>query len=288
MTGPARATDADGETVSLDGRVVVVTGASSGIGEAAARSLARAGAEVAVVGRSPERTEAVAKGCGATPFVCDFSRLEEVRQLAASLAARYTAIDVLANNAGLFSRRRVTTTDGFELTEQVNHLAPFLLTNLLDDRLGPGSRVVTTSSRVHLYGRLGPDGAAPAGPYGGWRAYSRSKLENVLFSNELARRLAARGATSVAFHPGSVRTGFGRRGGAVSLVYGTPIGRLVLVSPRSGADTLVWLASAPVGSGWEPGGYYFRRRPARARESARDPALAARLWERSARDVGLS
>lgn len=266
---------------------MVVTGASSGIGAAAARALAATGAAVAVVGRSRARTAEVARDCGATPFVCDFSRLAEVRVLANELRERYGRVDVLANNAGTYGRGDERTEDGHELVEQVNHLAPFLLTNLLLDAFGVGARVLTTSSRLHLAGARRPEGGAVGGRHVAWRRYATTKLENLWFSSELARRLAPRGVAAAAFHPGSVRTRFGQRGGPVALLYRTPLGALVLEPPEVGADTLVWLATAPVGDGWESGGYYARRRPAHASRLAVDPRLARLSWERSEALVGL-
>ncbi len=275
-----------GGVAALDGRVVVVTGASAGIGAAAAQALAAAGARVAVVGRTPAKTEAVAARCGGTPFVCDFARLDSVRDLAAELVADYGRVDVLANNAGLYARRRELTVDGHELTFQVNHLAPFLLTNLLADHLADDARVITTSSRAHLAGRVDRADLESSGRYVAFCTYATTKLENLLFSSELARRLDARGVSAAAFHPGSVRSDFARRGGAVALVHRTPLGRVVLHSPESGADTLCWLATAPRDSSWRSGGYYARRRPARALEVVGDRGLAGWLWSRSAELVG--
>lgn len=283
------------EVPDLSGRVVVITGGSSGIGAAAAAALARLGAAVAIVGRSPVKTQAVAAATGAAPFTCDFAQLDRVRRLAGELAAAYARIDVLANNAGLLSRRRVLTADGHELTLQVNHLAPFLLTHLLAERLGEGSKVLVTSSRMQLVGRIDRRDLAPRGDgtertprYRPLRVYGTTKLENVLFASELARRWGGRGVAAASFNPGTVRTDFGRRGGlAVALAYRSPI-RHLLLSPAEGADTLVWLASTPAGEAWRPGGCYERRRPARSHPRARDQGLAAWLFDRSAELVGLA
>jgi len=271
------------------GRVVVVTGASAGIGAAAATMLSRGGAHVAVVGRSAEKTRGVARRCDGTPFVCDFARLAEVRRVADELSASFTRIDVLANNAGLYVRRREITADGHELTFQVNHLAPFLLTNLLAERLRGHGTVVTTSSRAQLLGGIDREDLGAPRRYHALRAYATTKLENVLFTKELARRWSGHAVAAAAFHPGSVRSEFGRRGGlAIGLVYRTPLGRVVLRSPEVGADTLCWLATSEAGASWESGGYYANRRPARAHRSADDERLAAWLWERSEELVGIA
>ncbi len=271
----------------LEGQVVVITGASTGIGAAAAEALAGAGAQLALVGRSPEKTAAVAGRLRATPFVCDFARFDQVRRLAEDLSARYERIDVLANNAGLLSRYREVTPDGHELTFQVNHLAPFLLTNLLLPRLGTGARVIQTSSRAQHLGRVDKADLEAGRRYRAFPVYGTTKLENVLFTRELQRRHGDRGLSAVAFHPGTVRTEFNRRGGAVNLLYNTPVGNLVLLTPAQGADTLVWLATSAPGRDFVPGGYYARRRPSRPARQADDLDLAAWLWERSAELVGL-
>ncbi|MFI5611035.1 SDR family NAD(P)-dependent oxidoreductase [Amycolatopsis sp. NPDC051903] len=187
-------------------RTVVITGASSGIGAAAARRFAALGDRVAVVGRSPEKTAAVADGVG-EPFTADFAQLDDVRALAEALRSRYPKIDVLAHNAGGQFRERTTTVDGHELTMQVNHFAPFLLTHLLAESLD-GARVVVTSSRAHGYGRLDLtdlDGARTR--YNSLRRYATTKLANLLFARELARRLPVSAAS---FHPGTVAGDFFR------------------------------------------------------------------------------
>lgn len=273
---------------SIEDKVVVITGASAGIGAAAAIALAQRGAQLAIVGRSPTKTAEIAKRTGGRAFLADFARLSEVRRLGEELAAYYPHIDILANNAGLFARRREITQDGHELTFQVNHLAPFLLTNLLLDRLGPGSRIITTSSRAQLIGRIDRLDLESSHRYLAFQVYGTTKLENVLFSNELARRLTPRGISSVAFHPGLVRSEFGRRGGlAVELFYKSPLRYVLMIPPEQGADTLVWLATAPQGEGWSSGGYYAKRRPAPTARQAHDPALASWLWAHSAEVVGL-
>jgi NAD(P)-dependent dehydrogenase (short-subunit alcohol dehydrogenase family) len=263
-------------------RVVVVTGASSGIGLAAAEELARRGDHVVLVGRHAQRlrlaADRVRLASGAAPPVyrADFAVLDEVRALAEALLAAYPRIDVLANNAGALFPRRVTTVDGFELTIQANHLAPFLLTNLLRDRI---DRVVTTASAAHRQGRLDPDRLDSPGRYVPLLVYGTSKQANILFAAEAARRWP--GLLSVSYHPGVVRTRFGAENPVVAAYY-----RFApwLRSPAKGADTLVWLATVDA-AGVVNGGYYVDRRPRRPGGRAADPALAARLWEASERAV---
>jgi daunorubicin C-13 ketoreductase len=267
---------------------VVVTGASSGVGLAAAEEFARRGARVAVVGRDPgrlatavERVREAAGGRAPDQYRTDFNRLDEVRELAGKLLDKYEKIDVLANNAGGMVPSRVTTVDGFESTIQGNHLAPFLLTNLLRDRLR-GGRVVNTASDAHNMGVVDPDQLnGPDGRYGMWKAYGASKGANILFAAEAARRWPDIQSTS--YHPGVVRTGFGR-GSFVALFY--KIAAPFLVTPAGGADTMIWLATTPAEQVTQ-GAYYDKRKVTKTAAYASDPQLAARLWEASAKAVGL-
>jgi NAD(P)-dependent dehydrogenase (short-subunit alcohol dehydrogenase family) len=271
--------------------VVVVTGASDGIGAAAAQILARRGDQVVVVGRSPGKTRAVAAGIGAEHYTADFAHLDQVRDLAASLMARHARIDVLINNAGLIAgARRVVTADGHELTFQVNHLAPFLLTMLLEDQLAAARGTVITTSSAAGAARgaalvlTDPD---MADGYRSLRAYQASKLANVLFTRELARRWAPLGVAAAAVHPGLVRSRWGRSGpAAVRLVMTSPL-RLAMRSPERGADTLVWLAASVPGRDWPNGGYFAGRKLAAANPAADDRELARQLWDRSALMCGL-
>ena len=190
-------------------KTAVITGASSGIGANAAGRLAAAGWDVAVVGRNPERTKSVAAAVGGTAFVADFDRLDEVRQLAASLTQRYERIDVLANNAGGLIPRRGVSADGHERTLQHNHLAPFLLTNLLLPTLERSrARVIGTASVANTFGSLRLDDLdwRRRPWFGGWQAYGTSKIATILFAQELARRT---GLAAYSFHPGYVTTSFG-------------------------------------------------------------------------------
>jgi daunorubicin C-13 ketoreductase len=275
------------ENRPVEDLTVVVTGASSGIGLAAAVDLARRGARIALVGRSPRRLEAAVERVRATGtrqpdvYRADFAKLDDVRSLADALASRYPRIDVLANNAGGVYRWYKSTVDGYESTIQANHLAPFLLTNLLRERLR-GGRVVNTASDAHMMGRVNPDDlTGRGGPvYSLWRAYGTSKAANILFAAEAARRWPD--ILSTSFHPGVVRTRFGF-GTAATLFYAI---MPFLTTPEGGADTLLWLATAPAEE-ITSGGYYYRRAPRVASGHATDPALAARLWEASAAAVGL-
>jgi NAD(P)-dependent dehydrogenase (short-subunit alcohol dehydrogenase family) len=266
-------------------RTIVVTGASSGVGLAAAEQFAAQGDDVVMVGRNPDRlASAMARVREAgqrepARFQADFERLDDVRKLAAHLLERYEKIDVLANNAGGIIARYRRTVDGNEATIQANHLGPFLLANLLRDRLG-GGRIVTTASDAHRRGGVDPDDfAARPEKYSRWRAYGASKAANVLFAAEAARRWPD--ILSVSFHPGVVRSNFGV-GRATRLFFRWAPG---LVPPEKAGALLVWLATIPA-SELVDGGYYVGHKLQQPAAEAADPALAARLWEASAKAVG--
>lgn len=265
-------------------RTIVITGASSGVGLAAARQLAAQGEQVVVVGRDPRRLGAAmaavrtaATGPEPDEFRADFAVLDEVRELAGKLLAAYPKIDVLANNAGGMVGSYVRTADGFEATVQGNHLAPFLLTHLLREALR-GGRVVNTASRAHQGAKLDPDDlTGSADGYSSWRAYGASKAANILFAAEAARRWPE--ITSVSFHPGVVRSNFGV-GAMTRFFYRvTPF----LTTPEQAGELLTWLTTAEV----TDGAYYVGRRVAQPDAAAADPARAARLWETSADAVGV-
>ncbi|MCY7288160.1 MAG: SDR family NAD(P)-dependent oxidoreductase [Cryobacterium sp.] len=267
----------------MTSRTIVITGASDGIGEAAARALSRSGEHVVIVGRSPGKTAAVAEALGADFLVADFASLAEVRALAAELLERYPRIDVLANNAGGIMGERDTTVDGHEKTFQVNHLAPFLLNTLLMDRLiASQARVVNTSSAANLlFGKIDLDDLQAETKYSANKAYGDAKLANILFTRELDHRYNDQGLTTAAFHPGVVATSFSTGSTTVMrLIYQTPLKRLLL-GAEQGADTLVWLATAKPGTDWVSGEYYEKRRIQKANKQAYDPQLAAALWEQS-------
>ena len=266
-------------------KVVVITGASDGIGAAASRALASHGHRVVVVGRSPEKTARIARELGADSHVADFADLEAVRKLAAALEAAYPRIDVLANNAGgVFGGPRTLTRDGHEITFQVNYLAPFLLTHLLLDRLTSSrATVVNTSSSGNRLGRVDLDNLDGEKRYRAVAAYSTAKLAQILFAKELDRRYGDQGLASVAFNPGNISTNFARQpGSALGWIHKVPLAdRLMLRSPEEGADTLVHLAEGTPGTDFPSGGYFVNRKVARANKQADDAGLAAALWERS-------
>jgi len=269
--------------------LVVITGATRGIGRAAAIELAKQGAEVVLVGREQERVDAVVREAqaagGSAPVrghVADLALMSSVRSLAAELRDRYERVDVLANNAGaLFASRKVTS-EGFEQTLALNHLAPFLLTNLLLDRLG-GGRVVTTTSDAHTGGRLDLDDLQTDRSYAAMRVYGTSKLCNILFTRELASRVPELHANC--FHPGTVRTGFGKNDNGVWKVL-TTLGAPFFRSPQRGAQSLVWLAVSPEG-GRLSGEYIEDEKVAQPSPTAQDAGVAGELWARSAALVGL-
>jgi NAD(P)-dependent dehydrogenase (short-subunit alcohol dehydrogenase family) len=269
-------------------KVVVVTGASDGIGAAAACRLARDGHTVVVVGRSPQKTRAVAESIGADHVVADFTRLDDVRRLAAELDGRYARIDVLANNAGGVFGDRAKTVDGFEKTFQINHLAPFLLTNLLMDKLVASRAAIiqTSTLRGGMVRALHLDDLDHDRDYDPVRAYNAAKLENVLFTKELHRRRHAHGICAAAFHPGSVATNFGAETTSrlMRFLATSRLSRsLLLTTPERGADQLVWLAEGTPGRDWESGEFYTKRAPGkRLNPLALDADLARGLWERSA------
>ena len=269
--------------------LVVVTGATRGIGRAAAIEMARRGAEVALVGREPQRVKSVAQeareaggGAPVHEHVADLSLMAEVRALAGEIEGAYAHIDVLANNAGALFASRKTTSEGFERTLALNHLAPFLLTNLLRERLA-GGRVVTTTSDAHKSGKLDFTDLQSDKSYAPMRVYGTSKLCNVLFTRELARRAPELHANC--FHPGTVRTGFGKNEGGIWKVLTTVAGPFFR-SPERGARSLVWLALSDEAAGLT-GEYIEDESVTSPSAAACDDDLARRLWERSAELVGL-
>jgi retinol dehydrogenase-12 len=278
----------------LQGRVVVITGASSGIGEAAAVELARLGATVVPVGRDRRRLDHVARqiervnpGGAAQPLQADFASLGQVRELADALREQHPRIHVLVNNAGMVSGSRSLTDDGYESTFAVNHLAPFLLTNLLLDVLEESApaRVVTTSSDAHGSGSIDLDDLQGERKWSAWSAYSNSKLANVLFTRALAKRLDPAEVTANCLHPGVIRTRLGR-GTALPIRLGWRAAALFFKSPSRGASTIVHLASSDEG-GQVTGEYFIDSRRARPSRKAQDDDLAERLWEASERLTGI-
>ena len=272
-------------------RTIVITGASDGIGAAAARRLTAQGHHVVLVGRSEAKTRALADELQAPSHLADFARLADVRRLADELRAGYPRIDVLANNAGGIMGTRTTTEDGFEKTLQVNHLAPFLLTNLLVGTLVQSRATVvnTSSAAARLFGRMDLDDLGNVRGYSPNKAYGDGKLANILFTAELHRRFGGQGIATAAFHPGVVATNFAADStSAMRFIYRTPLRHLMLISPDQGADTLVWLAETEPGPQWVSGEFYEKRRLSRTNPQAADRDLARGLWDRSAEMVGLT
>ena len=279
----------------MTGKTVLITGGTGGIGKATAAGLARLGARVGVVGRDGRRADAAAADIRREAdsalvdwFVADMSSQAEVRALAAEVLDRYRRLDVLVNNVGGFWATRHTTADGLEHTFAVNHLASFLLTKLLLERLHSSApaRIVTVSSGAQAMGRIDFDDLQGERGYRGQRAYNQSKLANVLFTYELARRLAGTGVTANVLHPGVVRTGFGAEDPARMHGLLTPIARPFMKTPELGAATSVYLASSPDVEGVS-GAYFANNKPKRSSRRSYDTDAAARLWTVSARLVSL-
>ena len=278
----------------MQGKTVVITGATSGIGEVAAIRLARQGARLLLVARDPRRAErvlarlkSVAPAAAHGVYQADLSRLSEMKRAGAEIAKAEPRIDVLINNAGAFFTARRLTEDGLERTFALNHMAYFVLTCALIDRLKAAvpSRIVSTASDAHRGARLDFANLQGEKGYDGYKAYGRSKLCNILFTRELARRLAGTGVTANCLHPGFVATRFGdQAGGVMSLVIRAA--KLFAISPQKGADTIVHLASSPEAAG-SSGGYFYKCLPATPTAEARDDAAAARLWVESVRITGI-
>jgi retinol dehydrogenase 14 len=274
-------------------QTAVVTGASSGIGRHTALGLARAGVRVVMVGRDRDRTEAarhfVIEGSGSDRVaiaLADFSSLAQVRRLADEVLAADSRLDLLVNNAGLMSPRYRFSFDGLELTFAVNHLAPFLLTNLLLERLKASSpaRIVTVASEAHRGQRLNLGTLGRPHDWTMLRAYGRSKLCNILFTRELAARLAGSGVVAACLHPGFVSTAIGQHGGLTELVW--RLMKPFMTTPEKGAETSLFLATVHDPTPFQ-GGYVIGKSLARPDPTALDSGLARRLWEESTRLVGL-
>lgn len=271
-------------------RTIVLTGASDGIGAAAARQLHAAGENVVVVGRDPGKTRAVAESIDADAHVADFADLAQVRSLAATLLERYPRIDVLANNAGGIFGDRTVTTDGFELTFQVDHLAPFLLTQLLTERLieSRASVIQTSSAAAQRFSRFDIDDLQGERDYSASAAYGNAKLANVLFTKELQRRSGAQGLSAVAFHPGVIASSFASAStGMWRWMYTNPLVSRLLTGTEVGGGRLAWLALGTPGVDWMPGAYYAKNKVAKTSPLADDEHLAQDLWNRSERMLGI-
>ena len=280
------------ETASMKGKVCLVTGASSGIGKEIAKGLARTGATAVMVGRNRQRAEAARDEIiGETAndsvelMISDFSSFDAVRRLAADFKGRHARLDVLVNNAGTIPAKLELSADGYEMQFAVNHLAYFLLTNLLlgTIKASAPARIVNTASGVHTRGRIDFDNLRGENRYGFLRAYGRSKLANILFTYELAGRLEGTGVTVNCFTPGMTKTDLGRYLRGVSGFFFRRMGR----SPGEGAETAIYLATSPDVAG-VTGKYFADCREARSSEASHDAATARRLWEVSEKATGLS
>jgi NAD(P)-dependent dehydrogenase (short-subunit alcohol dehydrogenase family) len=272
----------------MRGKTVVITGATSGIGRVAAEALAAQGARIVLIARDPARAEetlealrAAGPGADHRAHLADLSSIGETHRVGAEIAAAEPRIDVLINNAGaLFSHRHLSV-DGLEMTFAVNHMAYFVLTEALRGPLTatPGARIVSTASNAHTAGKLDFDDPRSTRRYAGFRAYGTSKLCNILFTRELARRLEGTGVTANCLHPGFVATRFGdQSGGLVQAMI--PLAKLFAVTPRQGADTIIYLASSPEVQAMT-GLYFYKRKPISPSAAGQDDIAAARLWSAS-------
>jgi retinol dehydrogenase 14 len=280
----------------MAGKTVLVTGATGGIGKATAIGLARLGARVGITGRDMARAEAAAAEISAASnnaavdaFAADLSSQAEVRRLACDVLDRYPRLDVLVNNVGGFWTHRHLTADGLEHTFALNHLAPFLLTMLLLDRLKASApaRIVTVASGAHTLGRLDFDDLQAEQKYSGQRAYNASKLANVMFTYELARRLQGSGVTATVLHPGVVRTAFGAEDQSVMFTLMLPLLRPFMKTTAQGAATSIYLASSAQVDGLT-GQYFANSKPKKSSKSSYNSAAARRLWQVSTDLVGLT
>jgi len=278
----------------MEGRTCIITGATSGIGEATALALAERGAQLALVCRSRSRGEAtqqrIERAAGRACvrlFEADFERLDDVRRVSDELLRELDRIDVLLNNAGVTLLKRSETTDGHETTFAVNHLAPFLLTHRLLGRLleNPEARIVNVASEAHRFARFDLADLQSERRYSAMRVYGASKLANLLFTEELSRRLEGRPIRIWSLHPGAVRTRLGANNGTLSKIV-MPIAHLFMKSPEKGAETSVHLCSEP-GLDAPNGTYFANARPKEPAARARDRDLAEHLWAQSEALAGI-
>ncbi|MRR30317.1 SDR family oxidoreductase [bacterium] len=281
-------------TNDLQGKTILITGATSGIGAITARELARMGAHVVVVGRNAKKTRSVVSEIQLDTgnqqvemLIGDLSDLSEVRCLADEFKKRFDRLHVLINNAGAVFFNHRTTADGYEITLALNHLSPFLLTNLLLDRLNASTpaRVVTVSSMAHWAAHVNPDRLNGHRFYWGWRAYSQSKLMNILFTRELARRVGS-GVTANCVHPGFVASNFGKSNGGIYRTLWN-LFELAAISPERGAQTSIFLASSPEVAN-VTGEYFFDCKQQISSAESYDIDLARRLWDTSLKLTGLA
>jgi len=283
------------DKTTMKDKVVLVTGANSGIGRAASLALAKMGATIVMVARNKERGEAArseiikeSQSNSVDLLLADLSSLESVRQLATEFQRKYSKLHVLINNAGLFNQRRHVTMDGYEDTFTTNYLAPFLLTNLQLDLLKASapSRIINVSSVGHYNGHINFDDLNLEKEYGGWKAYGQSKLALVLFTHELAKKLQGTGVTVNAVHPGTVATNIWSRPlGPVGFIMALP--KLFMTTPKQGAETLVYLASSPDAKDLN-GEYLEKLKTKKSSDESYNEDIAQRLWDVSTKLTRLS
>lgn len=281
----------------MEKRTIVITGGSDGIGAEAARQVAgkQPNTRIILVGRSAQKTAAVAREVGAEYFLADYTRLDDVRRLAEDLRSTVDRIDVLANNAGGVFGDRTVTEDGNEKTFQVNLLAPFLLTHLVLEplRSGAGGVVNTSSASAKIVGKIDLDDLNHEKTYAPMRAYGDAKLANILFAQGLHRHYGEQGIKAVAFDPGNVRTGFGAENNDVltRLLYRSPLSRLALISPQRGGANLAFFLTGEPGDDWRTGRFYAQTKPATRRQTNAqvfDKALVDEFWRRTTAHLGIS
>jgi NAD(P)-dependent dehydrogenase (short-subunit alcohol dehydrogenase family) len=277
----------------MKGKTVVITGGTSGIGQVAAETLAGMGARIVLVARDKARGDAAmarlrAKGPAAEHAIhyADLSRIGEMKRVGHEIAASEPRIDVLINNAGALFNHRKVTEDGLELTFATNHVAYFVLTQLLRDRLPASGRIVSTSSYAHKGAKLDFDDLQATNGYSGFRVYGRSKLCNILFTRELALQLAGTGVTANCLHPGFVATRFGDQSGPSLGSKVFQLFKKFAISPEKGAETIVYLASSDAPAAVS-GAYFFKCRETTPSPEAQDDQAARRLWQETAKLTGL-
>ena len=279
---------------NMNGKLVLITGATGGIGKETARALYAMGAHVVLVGRNPEKMEQVIaelssqnpSGGKLEGMIADLSSLEEIRRLAAEFKQKYNRLDVLINNAGAYFNQRLESVDGFEMTFALNHLSYFYLTYLLLDliKASAPARIINVSSGAHAMAKLNFDNLQSEGLFLGWTAYGRSKLMNILFTRELCRRLLGTRVTANVLHPGFVATNFGHNGNGIGKWIIELTQRWAL-TPEEGAQTSIYLASSPEVAGVS-GAYFVDKKIAQPSKAAQDDEAAKRLWEVSLEMVG--
>ncbi len=269
----------------MNGKICMVTGANAGIGKVTARELAKMGAHVVMVCRSAERGEAAKKEVTQTAtgqvdlMIADLSSQASIRALAATYLEKYDRLDVLINNAGVLFMERSESVDGLEMTFALNHMGYFLLTDLLLDRIKASApaRIVNVSSMAHSRGAINFDDLQAEQKFGGMDVYSSSKLANILFTTELARRLDGTGVTANSLHPGFVRSNFGDNNGRLMKIV-MPIAKLFAINTDKGAETSIYLASSPEVEG-VTGKYFVKKKAVTPSEAAQETAVAERLWQ---------